>query len=149
LYPFIAKSLCSIISKPSSSWLQIVFSFSATLNPVSPQLFCSRFCRYRMNFKCHYLLCLSFGLLGWFTWASPAAIGQSLDRPLYMGKASTGEHLWYYGGRSQCGDLPRTDICWLNPMIVYTLGQERFTTILDCSKKVFALAISDNTGRKY
>jgi len=102
-----------------------------------------------MNFKCHYLLCLSFGLLGWFTWASPAAIGQSLDRPLYMGKASTGEHLWYYGGRSQCGDLPRTDICWLNPMIVYTLGQERFTTILDCSKKVFALAISDNTGRKY
>ena len=95
---------------------------------------------------CQYFILSASAL---FSFVPHPSLGQSIENPLYMGKASTGEDLWFYGGRAQCGDLPRADKCWRNPMIVYTLGNERFTTILDCSKKIFALAMSDTTGRKY
>lgn len=26
------------------------------------------------------------------------ALAQSIDKPIYMGKAATGESVWYYGG---------------------------------------------------
>jgi hypothetical protein len=78
-----------------------------------------------------------------------AAISQTIDNPLYMGKASTGESVYYYGGRAQCGDLPRSDTCWKNPMIAYTLGNEEFNTVLDCQKKIFSEALSVTTGKRY
>jgi hypothetical protein len=66
-----------------------------------------------------------------------------------MGKASTGESVYYYGGRAQCGELPRSDTCWQNPMIKYTLGNEEFNTVLDCRRKIFSEAHSVTTGRRY
>lgn len=78
-----------------------------------------------------------------------AAISQTLDNPLYMGKASTGESVYYYGGRAQCGDLPRHDNCWRNPMIRYTMGKEEFNTVLDCKRKIFKEAWSVTYGKVY
>lgn len=77
------------------------------------------------------------------------AMSQTIDNPLYMGKASTGELVYYYGGRAQCGDLPKNDRCWKNPMIEYTLGGERFNTVLDCRQKLFSEAYSVTTGKRY
>lgn len=77
------------------------------------------------------------------------ANSQTIDKPLYMGKASTGESVYFYGGRAQCGDLPRTDSCWSNPMIKYTLGGEEFNTVLNCRNKVFSEAYSVTTGKIY
>ncbi len=74
---------------------------------------------------------------------------QSVDKPIYMGKAATGESVWYYGGRAQCGDLPSKHKCWNNPMIVYMLGNEKFNTVLDYKKKIFAEAFSVPSGKTY
>ena len=80
---------------------------------------------------------------------APSALGQSLDRPLYMGVASTGENVWFLGGRAQCGDLPKSNRCWRNPFISYRLGAEEFETILDCDKGTFKWAHSLTTGKVY
>ena len=77
------------------------------------------------------------------------AFSQSNDTPLYMGKASTGENVYFYGGRAQCGDLPRKDVCWKNPMIKYTLGKEEFNTVLDCKRRLFSEAYSVTSGKRY
>jgi hypothetical protein len=78
-----------------------------------------------------------------------AAKGQTVDNPLYMGKAKTGEDVWYYGARAQCGDLPRTDECWLNPMIKYRLDDETFNTVLDCKRNRFQQARSLRSDQVY
>lgn len=62
------------------------------------------------------------------------ALGQER---LYMGKASTGEPVWYNGARAQCGDLPRAHECWQNPMVSYTIGSDHVSAIPDCKKGVF------------
>lgn len=80
---------------------------------------------------------------------APNALGQSNDRPLYMGTASTGERLLFYGGRAQCGDLPKSDRCWRNPLIGYRLGAEEFNTLLDCDKGTFKEVRSITTGKEY
>jgi len=78
------------------------------------------------------------------------ARGQTVDKPMYMGKAATGEEVWYYGSRAQCGDLPRSDECWRNnPMIKYRLGSETFNTILDCREELFKEALSTRDGKIY
>lgn len=56
---------------------------------------------------------------------------------VYMGRASTGEPVYYHGARAQCGDLPRTHECWKNPMLVYTIGSDEVTAIPDCRRGVF------------
>ena len=77
-------------------------------------------------------------------------LSQSVNSPLYMGKASTGEEVWFYGGRAQCGDLPRAHECWWrNPMIMYTLDKEEFNTILDCKKGIFKEVHSVTNNKQY
>ena len=76
-------------------------------------------------------------------------LSQSFNSPLYMGKASTGEEVWFYGGRPQCGDLPRSDECWRDPMIMYTLDKEEFNTILDCKKGIFKEVYSVTNNKVY
>ena len=55
----------------------------------------------------------------------------------YMGRASTGEAVYYMGARAQCGDLPRSDSCWKNPMISYKIGNDTVAAIPDCKRGVF------------
>ena len=64
---------------------------------------------------------------------------QSLaDKPIYVGKASTGEPVYFNGARFQCGDLPRTDECWWRtPLISYKIGEDNVTAIGDCKNQVF------------
>ncbi len=76
-------------------------------------------------------------------------LSQSFNSPRYMGKASTGEEVWFYGGRPQCGDLPRSDECWRNPMIKYTLDKEEFNTILNCKKGIFKIVHSVTNNKQY
>ena len=77
-------------------------------------------------------------------------LSQSVKFPLYMGKASTGEEVWYYGAAYQCGDLPRSDECWWRyPMIKYTLDKEEFNTILDCKKGIFKIVHSVTNNKQY
>lgn len=56
---------------------------------------------------------------------------------VYMGKASTGEAVYYMGATAQCGDLPRTDQCWKNPTISYKIGADYVTAIPDCRRNTF------------
>ncbi len=56
---------------------------------------------------------------------------------VYMGKASTGEAVYYQGARAQCGDLPRTHECWRNPMIAYTIGRDHVAAIPNCQRGMF------------
>lgn len=58
--------------------------------------------------------------------------------PVYMGKASTGEPVYYIGANAQCGDLPRNHACWQNPMISYTIGADQVAAIPDCKQGIFA-----------
>ena len=81
--------------------------------------------------------------------ANDLAAAQSIDRPMYMGTASTGEQVFYYGGRAQCGNLPKTDRCWRNPMIMYQIGKEKINTVLDCDKRIFRDVWSVTYGKKY
>jgi|GEM_PF-6346750 len=70
--------------------------------------------------------------------SSAAALAQGADKPIYVGKASTGEPVYFQGARFQCGDLPRADECWWrSPMIVYTIGNDGVTEIGDCKNQVF------------
>ncbi len=63
---------------------------------------------------------------------------RSATEPIYVGKASTGEAVYYQGARFQCGDLPRTDECWWrSPVIVYKIGNDGVTAIGDCKEQVF------------
>ncbi len=75
-----------------------------------------------------FIVCV--GLLGLAT----PAIAQNR---VYMGKASTGEAVYYMGATAQCGDLPRTDKCWKNPTIAYKIGSDYVTAIPDCQRNVF------------
>ncbi len=75
-------------------------------------------------------------------------LAQSLDKPEFLGKASTGEEVWYYGGRDQCGEFPRSHECFKNPMIMYTLGDKTFNTVVDCNKLIFK-EVSDLSGKRY
>jgi hypothetical protein len=95
------------------------------------------------------LLRVVLSLTGLSILGIPSGLAQSLDQPLYMGKASTGEQVWFYGGRSQCGDLPKDDQCWRNPMIVYRLDDEAFNTVVDCRLRLFKDARSQSTGKAY
>jgi hypothetical protein len=93
---------------------------------------------------------LLVGLLSMIVFGDSLPVsGQEIDKPMFMGIASTGEEVWFEGGRAQCGDLPRGSDCWRNPMISYTLGTERFNTVLDCSRHVFREAWSVSTGNVY
>lgn len=83
------------------------------------------------------------------TAAMQHSLAQSIDKPMYMGTASTGEKVWYFGGRAQCGDLPKSDECWRNPMIMYKLGNEEFNTVLDCRRKIFKEAWSVTYQKVY
>lgn len=57
---------------------------------------------------------------------------------VYMGKASTGEPVYYHGARTQCGDLPPNHECWKNPMVSYTIGSDRIAAIANCKKGIFS-----------
>ena len=81
--------------------------------------------------------------------AAKSAVAQSIDRPLYMGIASTGEKVFYFGGRTQCGDLPKSHRCWKNPMILYSIGKEKINTVLDCHERIFRDVWSVTYGKKY
>lgn len=78
-----------------------------------------------------FFLALAFAVA-----AATPVLGQE-QTSIYMGKASTGEPVWYNGARAQCGDLPHDDECWKNPMVVYTIGSDHVTAIPDCKKGVF------------
>ncbi len=56
---------------------------------------------------------------------------------VYMGKASTGEAVYYLGAKAQCGDLPRSHACWKNPMISYKIGNDYVSAIPDCKRGIF------------
>jgi hypothetical protein len=62
----------------------------------------------------------------------------------YMGKLPTGEAVHYYGARTQCGDLPKTDDCWKNPMLSYTIGSKQVTAIANCKRAMFSEVWMDN-----
>ncbi|BAS58102.1 hypothetical protein NIES2135_25130 [Leptolyngbya boryana NIES-2135] len=67
-----------------------------------------------------------------------APSGAIAQMPVYMGKASTGEPVYYIGAKAQCGDLPRDHQCWQNPMISYTIGRDQVAAIPNCKQGVFA-----------
>jgi hypothetical protein len=75
-------------------------------------------------------------LLGFAFTLTFAAPGFANDRT-YMGRAATGERVYYYGARTQCGNLPRKHECWRNPMVAYTVGFDRVTATTNCKKGVF------------
>jgi len=54
-----------------------------------------------------------------------------------MGRASTGEAVYYIGANTQCGDLPRSHECWKNPMINYRIGKDNVAAIPDCKRGIF------------
>lgn len=83
------------------------------------------------------------------TGATKPVAAQSVNRPMHMGTASTGEEVFYYGGRAQCGDLPKSDRCWKNPMIFYQIGKEKINTVLDCDKRIFRDVYSVSYNKKY
>lgn len=57
---------------------------------------------------------------------------------IYMGKAATGESVYYHGATAQCGDLPRHHTCWKNPMVSYRIGRDHVAAITNCQKGVFS-----------
>jgi hypothetical protein len=62
---------------------------------------------------------------------------------VYFGRASTGERVIYHGGRAQCGDLPRSDECWRNPMVGYTIGPDYVEAIVNCRSRLFSTVMMD------
>ena len=57
---------------------------------------------------------------------------------VYVGRASTGEPVYYQSARFQCGDLPRNHECWTNtPMVAYTIGTDQVTAIANCRRGLF------------
>lgn len=56
---------------------------------------------------------------------------------VYMGRASTGEAVYYHGARAQCGNLPSNHECWKNPAASYTIGRDQVFAIPDCKRRIF------------
>lgn len=47
-----------------------------------------------------------------------------------MGRASTGEVVYYHSAGFQCGHLPKNDFCWwLTLMLSYTIGSDNMSAI--------------------
>jgi len=78
------------------------------------------------------LLAVGSAAIGFF-W-----VGSALAEGVYMGKAVTGESVYYNGASAQCGELPASNSCWRNnPSIDYGIGGDRVFAVGDCQRGVF------------
>jgi hypothetical protein len=56
----------------------------------------------------------------------------------YMGRAATGESIYFQGATFQCGDLPADNECWWRtPTVSYVIGADAVTAIADCQAGLF------------
>lgn len=53
----------------------------------------------------------------------------------YLGKAVTGEDVFYISDRAYCPQSPKGDPCWDSPSVVYQIGADRVEAIADCPSK--------------
>jgi hypothetical protein len=82
--------------------------------------------------------CFSWAAL--FTLATlPFNVSSASANPgTYMGRASTGESIYFQGATFQCGDLPADHECWWRtPTVSYVIGNDYVTAIADCQAGVF------------
>ena len=64
-----------------------------------------------------------------------------------VGHTKHEEEVLFIGGRSQCGDLPRTHPCWaVNPTILYSIGDNQYNAILDCKADQISVIVDLQTG---
>ncbi|MCU0571294.1 MAG: hypothetical protein MUF49_32600 [Oculatellaceae cyanobacterium Prado106] len=67
----------------------------------------------------------------------PLAISAALAQT-YMGRAATGEDVYFVSAVFQCGDLPANHECWWRtPMVNYQIGSDDVYASADCATNTF------------
>lgn len=59
----------------------------------------------------------------------------------YLGKAATGEDVYYISDRIYCPQSPKGDPCWNSPSVVYQIGVDRVEAIADCTGKTLTTTL--------